>query len=196
MNREGFLTARDVMNFNFCPRIVYFEHVMRIPQRTTTKELFGRRNHARFARTSKRTKIIPDFPALNKSYEVFLKDEKMNFLTVADCIAVNPQLNEAYPIQVKDAYMPKVLFRTVKYQCIGEAYLVAESLKCGVPYAYVKFLKSNNLLRLKITPERIADFKNQLGEINSIIASEVQPEPTKYRKRCNDCCFLSLCKRV
>ncbi|MEM4366721.1 MAG: CRISPR-associated protein Cas4 [Candidatus Anstonellales archaeon] len=196
MNQEGFYTARDVLNFSFCPRIIYFEHVLKIPQKTTVKEFEGRRIHEKFTQASKRTKIIKEFPNLEKHYNVFLKDEKLHFLTVIDCVAINYAVAEAYPIQVKNMNRPKSLFRSIKYQCIGEAHLILEKLGFYVPSAYIKFLKTNDVLKVPINSVRIEEFKNILGQIDRIARQESIPEPTDHKRKCANCCFLNLCKRI
>lgn len=40
------------------------------------------------------------------------------------------------------------------------------------------------------------EFKLQLAAIREIVKKEEMPKPTKYKKRCRDCCFLNLCMRV
>lgn len=50
------LSAKDFLNHAYCPRIIYFMHVLKIPQETTKKELKGREKYEEFRRKSKRTK--------------------------------------------------------------------------------------------------------------------------------------------
>lgn len=53
--KGNLLSAKDLMNFCYCPRITYYEHVLRIPQATTAKEIKGREKYAEFRKKSKRS---------------------------------------------------------------------------------------------------------------------------------------------
>lgn len=52
------LVAADIMNYNYCPRIIYYVHVLKLAQATTKKELKGREKYDDFKRKSKRSKVI------------------------------------------------------------------------------------------------------------------------------------------
>lgn len=52
------LIAADIMNYSYCPRIIYYVHVLKLAQATTKKELKGREKYDNFKRKSKRNKIV------------------------------------------------------------------------------------------------------------------------------------------
>ncbi|PIZ91915.1 CRISPR-associated protein Cas4 [Candidatus Micrarchaeota archaeon CG_4_10_14_0_2_um_filter_55_9] len=191
---------RDVMNYSYCPRIVYFENVLHEPQETTAKEYSGREKDKTYSSTSKRLKIVrytkTELPPLERKYKVWLHSAKRNFQTVLDCLFYNEQENIAFPVQFKNTFTPGSVYRTQKLQLYGEASLAQELLGFRVPAGYIKFLKSNESIKLPINQSDLDWFDRVLGEIEGLIAGERLPEPTQYEKRCVDCCFKKQCQRA
>src|SRR3989344_9142684 len=99
MDQQQFLTIKDLMNYHYCNRLIYFENVLRIPQATTIKEYKGRELHTIFSKKSKRNKIVKDFPKLLKKYDLALESKELNFRTVLDCLLIDKKKNQAFPIE-------------------------------------------------------------------------------------------------
>lgn len=192
MNRPQYLTATDLMNYLYDPRIIYFIHVLKVPQATTTKELEGRKKYEDFEVKSKRNKIIKELPYLPKMYDLYLSSAKHRILTKVDCIAVDKKKNEAYPIQVKYSLKPRTLYRTQKFQLIMEAMLVEEELGYKVPYGFIKFLRSGDFVKVKITEVLKEELIEIFSEIESIIQSEKLPKGTKDKKKAIDNCYRNI----
>lgn len=177
------LTATDLMNYLYDPRIIYFVYVLKIPQATTTKELEGRRKYEEFKKKSARNKIIQELPYLPKRYNVYLSSQQFNFATKIDCIAFDKTKEEAYPIQVKYSPRPKVLYRSQKFQIVMEAMLIEERLGYKVPYGFVKFLKSDDFVKVPITDQLKTELLQIFSEIDEIIQKERLPKPTPHKKK-------------
>jgi CRISPR-associated exonuclease Cas4 len=196
LDRQGFLTIKDLMNFQYCKRLIYFENVLRIPQATTVKEFKGRELHAVFAKKSKRNKIVKEFPRFPKKYNLNLDSKELNFRTVLDCLIIDKEKNAAFPLEYKDAKKPAKIYWTFKIQMFAESLLVKETLGYTVPFAFIKFEQSDELAKMKITENDLGIVGETISEINQIIQTEILPEPTKFQKRCKDCCYWKICKRA
>ena len=183
------LTATDVMNYNYCPRIIYYVHVLKKSQITTKKEYKGREKYEEFKAKGKRTKIVKDAPRYPKLFNVKLVSEKLGLKTFVDAIMINEEAKEAYPIQAKYAFKPRVLYKHQKQQLEMEAVLIEDVLRYRVPFGFIKFLRSGDLTKVILEKEIEKTFKS----IREIITNETFPESTKYRKRCLDCCFRRFC---
>ncbi|MEM5807612.1 MAG: CRISPR-associated protein Cas4 [Candidatus Aenigmatarchaeota archaeon] len=190
MANKQFLSAKDLMNYHYCPRIVYYEHVLKSPQVTTIKELNGRRKYEIFKKKSKRNKVIYEFPRMKKLYDVALFSEKLGLITKLDCIIVDEENKLAYPVQVKDSVKPRKIYRTQRIQIELEKVLIEEKLGYKVPFGFIKFLKSGELVKVFTKGNEL---EITLNEINKIIKSEKFPIPTRYRNRCMDCCYRKNC---
>jgi CRISPR-associated exonuclease Cas4 len=189
---NNYLTASDLMNYLYDPRIIYFVHVLKIPQTTTVKELKGREKYEEFIAASKRNKIIRELPRLSKTYNVYLSSEKYGFATKIDCIAIDDRRKEAYPIQVKYSYKPKVLYRSQRFQIIMEAVLIEEELGYKVPFGFIKFLKSKNCVKIAVTNNLKVELLKIFSEIENIVGKERLPKETVFKKRLVDNCYKNI----
>ncbi len=189
--QNNFLTAADFMNYEYCPRIVYFIHVLKQPQTKGSKQKKGLEKDFSFKKT-KRTKIVKNyfFPSnLEKFYNVPLEDG--DFATKVDCVAIDKPNNLAFPIQLKYSFQPNKIYRTQKLQLLLEAFLIEKLLKYSVSYGYIKYLKSNSLVKVWLEDKKMMfEIANQVKEI---IRDETFPKATKYKKRCIDCCYRRMC---
>lgn len=195
MDNEGKLTIKDLMNFNYCKRLIYFENVLKIRQVTTVKELKGRELHNIFTQKSKRTKILREFERLPKIYSLALESKSLNFRTVLDCLISDKSTNEAFPIEYKDAKKPEKLYRTFKIQMLAESFLVKENLGYSVPFAFIKFEQTDDIVKIPITKYGLEEVRRTIAGINEIVQSEAIPEPTPFVKRCKDCGYRKICRR-
>ena len=186
-----YVTATDLMNYSYCPRIIYYVHVLRDPQFTTNKEFKGREKEITYRVNAKRTKVIKELPILPKEFKVHLVSEELGIKTIADSIIINKEKNEAYPLQIKFSYRPTVLYETQKNQLFMEALLIERQLKYKVSFGFIKFLKSNDIVKVNTKNKEIILLVFE--KIRDIIENEAFPEPTKYLKRCIDCCYKQRC---
>lgn len=181
------ITATDVLNFNYCQRIIYYVHVLKIPQFTTVKEYKGREKYDEFKKKSKRNKIVVEFPKLKRMYDVYL--EWNNLATKIDCVLIDG--DEAFPVQLKYAVKPRTTYSTTYKQLLLEAVLIEKVLGKKVQRGYVKYELSGDII-----PVDLRDKERLFGTIESIKKigqSELIPAATNYKKRCVDCCYKKLC---
>jgi CRISPR-associated exonuclease Cas4 len=196
MDNEGKLTIKDLMNFSYCERLIYFENVLKIPQVTTVKGFKGRELHNVFTQKSKRNKIVREFERLPKLYSLALESKNLNFRTVLDCLILDKAKNEAFPIEYKDAKKPEKLYRTFRIQILAESLLVKENMGYAVPFAFIKFEQTDDLVKIPITEYDLEEVRQTIAEINQIIQTEAIPEPTPFVKRCKDCGYRKICRRA
>jgi len=186
------ITATDIMNFAYCPRIIHFVYVLKQPQFTTVKEFKGREKFTEWEKKSSRNKLIRDCSSkLPKRRNLYLYDPETNLKTFVDCVLFNEEAKEAYPFQIKYGYQPKALYLTQKYQLWLEGYLIEKMLDYKVPYGYIKYTKDNSLVKISLGIK--GEILKVAEQIKSIIGNELFPEPTPYMKRCVDCCYRRMC---
>ncbi len=190
---KRFLTATDLMNYAYCPRLIYFIHVLRRKQITTKKEYKGREKESDFQHKAKRTKVVKTYPKLPKMLKTHLTSENLGIRTIADSIMINAEANEAYPIQAKYSFKPRSVYRTQKLQLAMEALIIEEKMHYKVPYGFIKFLRAGELVKVSLPDSLKLETVSTFGKIAKIMHSENIPKRTKYRKRCVDCCFKNIC---
>lgn len=107
-------------------------------------------------------------------------------------MAVDKKKKEAYPIQVKYSFKPKALYRTQKFQLVMEGLLIEEVLGYKVPFGYIKFLRSGDFVKVKITQKLKEELLRIFSDIESIIQSEKIPKGTKDKKKAVDNCYKNI----
>lgn len=183
------ITAADLMNYEYCPRIVYFTRVLMLPQTKSAKQKKGLEKDFSFKKDTNRNKIVnkkkTDEPKLKKKYNISLETEE--FATKIDCLLINEAKKEAYPLQLKYAKKPPNVYRHQKIQLMFEAFLVEKILEYKVPYGYIKYSLTNDLVKINLENREL--LFETIEKVKNIIKKEIYPEATKYKKRLVDNCF-------
>jgi CRISPR-associated exonuclease Cas4 len=193
MDREGYFTVRDIVDFAYCPRSIYFQYCIKGGKERTPKMGKGLELHESFSDKSKRTKIVRDLPKLRKEFGVRLSSKKYGFNTVVDSILFDGR--EAYPVEFKFSPKPKILYNTHRYQLVAQAIAIEEVLKKRVPFAYIKYV-DGSITKLSITPRLKERVTKILEEMEEIVKFERMPKPAKSKKRCKNCFYKKLCRSL
>ncbi|MEM4364155.1 MAG: Dna2/Cas4 domain-containing protein [Candidatus Diapherotrites archaeon] len=98
--------------------------------------------------------------------------------------------------EYKDAKKPEKLYKTFKIQVFAESLLVKELFKYSVPYAFIKFEQTGDLVKVKIKEEELLQVRETIQKINQIIQIEIMPDPTPFIRRCKDCGYFKICRRA
>ena len=183
------ITAADIMNYEYCPRIVYFTKVLKLPQTKSAKQYKGLEKDFSFKKDTNRNKIIKGKnynPNLKKVYNISLETEE--FATKIDCLLINDLIKEAYPLQLKYSKKPRCgCYRTQKLQLMFEAMLIEKVLKYKVPYGYIRYILSNDLIKVNLENKQL--LYETIEKVKDIIKNEVYPSATKYKRRLIDNCY-------
>lgn len=124
-------------------------------------------------------------------YDVTLESKRHGLITKADCIMFDTEKGEAYPVQHKYSYKPKVLYHTYIIQLLMEALLVEEQFNVLVPHGFIIFERSNETVKVDLSNKQKVLYA--IEQIRGIIGGEAFPPPTEWKKRCVDCCYNKLC---
>ncbi len=188
-------TASQVLEYLYCPRFTWFEEVMGIPQNQELrfKVLKGREVHHRKDRHN-RAYIRKRQGVIKTERNVYLGAPGLPFRGVVDEILIF-QDNKMAPLDWKFAEYKEQLFRTYKTQAVIYAKLIREIYGAVVDQAFLIFTRSQNkLVTLAITPDDYARLDTIHAGLTAIMAGNY-PGATRYRRRCNDCCYRNICPR-
>lgn len=190
--RNDKITAADLMNYEYCPRIVYFTRVLKLPQTKSAKQKKGLEKDFNFKKDTNRNKIIKGKSHnsdVKRKYNVSLQTEE--FATKIDCLMINERLREAYPLQLKYAKKPSCqYYKTQKLQLLFEAMLIEKVLGYNVPYGYIKYELSGDLIRIELKDKQ--EMFETIEKVKFIIKNEIYPPATKYKKRLVDNCYRGI----
>jgi len=184
------IVARDIKDWAYCPRIVFYKNVLKLLKYETTKTIEGKEKEFIFKRQTTRSKIVKKYTLpLFKKYNLNLETEE--FATKVDCIAIDKENNLAFPIQLKCSFKPNKTYETQRLQLLFEAMLIEKIFGFSSPAGYIKYSKSNEIVKINLL-DRTRLF-GVINKIKEIISKEKFPDATNYKKRCADCFYRRLC---
>ena len=193
MDRHGYFTVKDVVDYVFCPRSVYFHYCIKAGKESTPKMDKGVELHESFSDKSKRSKIVRDLPRLPRMYGVRLYSVRYNLNARIDCILFSD--GEAYPVEFKASPRPKALYDTHRYQVVTQALIIEEVLKKKVPIAFIKYI-DGSVSVLSITPWLRRKVTRAIKQMEEIVGFERIPRATRSKKRCLNCFYKNICRRL
>ncbi len=187
------ITASTMLEYLFCPRFTFFEYVIDIPQKEENrfKVQKGRKIHEKIRKTN------PDYlrnklGVIEKKSDVYLSND-MGLRGIVDEILFLKD-HTAAPLDYKYAEY-KRLYETYHLQLIYYAKLITDNFNIPVVKAYIVYTRSKNkLIEIEIKEKDFAKLDKIVISIHNIITHGHYPDPTKYKKRCMDCCYKNICE--
>ncbi len=189
------ITVSDVVEYMYCPRFVYFERVLGIPQHEEKREKvrIGREIH-NLKEDINKNYIRKSINSKLKYTNVYLSSNKYRIVGVIDEILVKKDSSYS-PLDYKFAEYKSKMFNTHKYQSILYGLLIKDNYNVEVNKGYIVYVRSCNLVKEISFTEK--DFKKSIDFVNlifEIIENEEFPENIKVNKRkCIDCCYRNVC---
>lgn len=186
------ITPSDIIQYLYCPRFIYFEYVLAIPQyeEKSYKAMRGRHLHE-----SKKT-INKDY--LRKKIGVTEKHQEQ-YLTnkflrgkVDEVLELND--GTAAPLDYKFAKYKDRIFNTYKTQLYCYAWLIEDNFGKPVDKGYLVYTRSKHkLVEVSVTKESKDKVKKAARDIIDIIQKNRFPKATRFKKRCRGCTYRNIC---
>jgi CRISPR-associated exonuclease Cas4 len=193
---EYSLTASHLLEYLFCPRFTYFEYVLDIAehQEKRFKVEVGREIHKKIRRMN------PDY--LRKKIGV---KEKKSDVYLSGRIGIRGIIDEilflndgtAAPLDYKYAEYKDRTFKNHRLQLVFYGQLIKDNFHVPVNQGYIVYTRSKNkLVEMPIQEKDFVELGRIIDEVVAIIQKCRYPKPTKYKRRCPDCCYRNLCERT
>ncbi len=212
------LTVNDLKQYNYCKRIVFFNHVMPVETKPTFKMELGKIKEDELRALERRRKLqryeiengsryffLNLYSAgfgTNYSYSPGLDGSRYFFLNLYSArYGLSGKLdmliiakNGYYPVDFK--YTDKYPGKNHVYQLGGYALLVEDKFKNKVDKGFIYLIPKNDVIIVDLTEVLKEEIKRMLEEIRAIIRNEIMPQPTNFRNRCLECEFRNFCNDV
>jgi len=188
--------ASHLLEYLFCPRFTYFEYVLGIPQfeEKRFKVEVGRKIHERAK------KINPDYlrkkiGVKDKQSDVYLAGN-MGIRGIVDEVLF---LNDgtAAPLDYKYAEYRNKIFKTYRLQLVFYAKLIQDNFSVPVNRGFIVYTRSKNkLVEVPIREKDYEELEKIVWDLLNVIQKCKYPKPTRYKRRCPDCCYRNICERT
>jgi CRISPR-associated exonuclease Cas4 len=198
------LNVADIKQYLYCPRVIYFHHVVPVERRTTRKMEYGREGHVEFERLEARRRYRAyRLTEAERVFKMRLHAPRLGLTGVLDLAlkvkapgsAGRADASFTYiPVECKD-FTGRVHLNH-KYQLVAYACALEEVFRRPVPFGFIYLLRAGKAIAVDITDGQRAWVRGLVGRIRGLIAAQAMPPPTTRAGRCVDCEFRRLCGDV
>lgn len=188
------ITPSEVIEYIYCPRFIYFMRCLEIPQFEDRryKVLKGREVHKKRT-TENREYLRKKIGATGKSLNVYLASPRLRVRGIVDEVLALEDESLA-PLDYKYTPYREMAFRTHRIQLVLYALLVRETYKQPVKRGYLAYVRDGSkLIEVIVNSDAEREANKVVDKIFAIIETCIIPNRTKYKVRCNDCCYRNIC---
>jgi CRISPR-associated exonuclease Cas4 len=193
-HRPILLTPTDLLQYCYCPRFIYFERVLMIPERQEKrfKVQKGRKVHTQRAlrnRDYKRRKL----DVVEKKVEVPIKCEELGFRGEVDEVLFLAD-GTACPLDYKYAEWKGRIWISHRLQNVLYGLMIREAFDRPVTRGYLVFTRSKSHVKeVEHGDKDVQRVMEAREEILRIIRTGYYPDGTRWEARCGDCCYRNIC---
>lgn len=195
---EPLISVTDIKHYFYCPRIIYFEHVLHAKPQLGSQQEDGGEQHEEYVRRELRRKdaiyYSPDFVGAKKMLFIPLCSAKLGLTGIADLI-IRTKNGEYIPVEYKNMMSNRgKIWLDHKYQLVAYALLIDEAFDTCVKRGFINYIPEKMIRELKITYSMKVYVKRVLGAIKRIISGEKLPQRKVSKRKCGGGCgFSFLC---
>ena len=186
------ITPSDIIQYLYCPRFIYFMHVLGIAQNEekSYKAMRGRQVHETRSKTNKEH-LRKRLGAVDKKVEQYLTNR---FLRGQVDEVLELDDGTMAPLDYKFAKYKDRIFDTYKTQLFCYAWLIEDNFGAEVNRGFLVYTRSRNkVLEVPISDAAKSKVRETAVEIIRIISGNFFPKPTRYKKRCRNCTYRNIC---
>jgi len=184
------LRVNDLKQFEYCPRIVFYNTVMPLDRKVTFKMQRGAEAEFHLDALEKRRSLrrykLGDG---ERRFHVWLHSERLGLSGKMDLLIVSA--HGYFPVDFK--YTRGRPYRNHISQLAGYSVLVEEQYQTVVETAFIYLAPVGELVAIKMTEELKAEVSDRLTRMREMIREELLPSPTPVRARCAECEFRNYC---
>ncbi|MGD9489466.1 MAG: CRISPR-associated protein Cas4 [Calditrichaceae bacterium] len=190
------ITPTDLLQYYFCPRFIYFMHVLKISQNEDRryKVQKGREVHEQRLKQNKEY-LWKKIGAVDRLSDVYLISDRYHLYGIVDEVVTFADGSMA-PVDYKFAVYPEYIYRSHKIQLISYCMLLEEVFEKKVEKGYIFYVRNGNKqVEVPYTTKSKHNLIRDIEHVVAIIQNERQPKPTSGRARCADCTYKNICVR-
>lgn len=187
------LRVSDLKQYAYCPRIVYYQHLMPVDWEPTYKMTHGKEAHAALEALERRRKL--------KAYGLEAGERIFNLWLSSPSLGLSGKLDllirtehGVYPVDFK--YTEGRPSRNHFLQLAAYALLVEERYRVTVERGFLYLIPLKDVVEVKITGSLKQEVLETIQRIREMVRREAIPPPTPVRARCTDCEYQNYCADI
>jgi len=196
---EPLITVTDIKHYLYCPKIIYFEHILHAKPILGSQQREGREQHQEYVRKEARRLgaiyYIPNLREAKKLYFTKLTSKTLNLKGIIDLI-IKTNKNEYIPVEYKNTRTDHGRpWTDHKYQLVAYALLIDENYKTNVKRGLINYIPEETIIKIEITQTMKTHVKRIIGNIQKIIREEKPPKIRVAKYKCTGGCgYRYLCQ--
>lgn len=184
------LRVNDLKQFVYCPRIVFYQHVMPVDKKATFKMEEGKRAETVIDKLETRRSLRKyRLGEGTRQFHVWLRSEHLGLSGKLDLLIDSPE--GLFPVDFK--FTSERAQKNHLYQLCGYALLAEEAYGKTVRCGFIYLIPQEVVVVMGLTPERKEETLRMLDTMRELIRREQMPEPTTVRERCVECEYRNYC---
>lgn len=186
------ITPSEIIQYLYCPRFIYFEKVLGIPQyeEKSYKAMKGRHLHEEKKRMNK-DYLRKKLGVIEKYQEQYITNHIMRG-KVDEVLILDD--GTAAPLDYKFAQYKDKVFNTYKTQLACYAWLIEDNFDVPVNRGYLVYTRSKSkIIKVELDEPFKNEVKKKADAIVKIIGQNYFPKATRYKKRCIECTYRNIC---
>ena len=184
------LRVNDLKQFEYCPRIVFYNTVMPVERKTTVKMERGKQEELRLDSLETRRSLKRyELGAGERRFHVWLGSAALGLSGKLDLLIISPK--GYFPVDFK--YTRGRPHRNHLFQLSGYALLVEEKFRTRVDTGFIYLAPVQQIISVPLTMQLKEEVLDCLRQIRGIIEEGILPRPTPVRSRCEECEFRNYC---
>ncbi|MGF3495899.1 MAG: CRISPR-associated protein Cas4 [Methanothrix sp.] len=193
------ISVSDVKQYLYCPKIIYFDHVLHVPKPPDQKLDSGKEAHESITAREKRRKgavfYDPELDSAEKLFRVELMSQSLGLRGVLDYLVKTEK--ELIPVDYKFGYSNNgAAYLNHKYQLVAYALLVEDCFRATVRRGFIHYSRERLNVRIDITDELRRRTMKTIMEIRRIVEDETEPTHSRNPARCTDCEYRRYCECI
>ncbi|RJQ46064.1 MAG: CRISPR-associated protein Cas4 [Gaiellales bacterium] len=187
------LRVNDLKQYDYCPRVVYYQYVMPVERAATFKMAHGKSAEARIdTLEQRRTTRRYGLPDGQRHFHVWLTSDVLGLSGKLDLVIESS--SGWYPVDFKETTGPVRSNHLV--QLCGYALLVEEAYRCSVTQGFIYLIPGDRVEPVDLTDQLKTDTLIALDRIREMIVLQRVPNATEVQARCADCEYRNYCGDV
>jgi CRISPR-associated exonuclease Cas4 len=186
------LTPSDIIEYLYCPRYSFYEHVLSVPQNEEKyfKVMKGRDIHNEKLERNK-AYLRKKIGAVKKWEDQYLTNDSLRG-RVDEVLELEDGTHA--PLDYKFAEYKERIYDTYRQQLFCYAVLIEENFNTRVDRGFLVYTRSKN--KLIEVPVREADkalIRESIKGFFDVVEKNYYPKATKFKRRCLNCTYRNIC---
>lgn len=188
------ITPSHLLQYLFCPRFIYFENVLHIPQYQDRHYKVQKGRAVHDVKSDQNSEYLRRrIGVTKKQTDVYLTNDLLRG-AVDEVLWLED--GTMAPLDYKFAKWNDKIYDTSKTQLYCYAWLIQDNFGLPVTRGYLVYTRSRHkLVEVAIDEKAVGKVRRDAAAIMDIIQKNKYPKATRYKKKCVSCTYRNICTK-